>query len=289
MKATTPIGELSEEIIGIILYGTNDSICLPSKFGRDETVTYDGLVSIVEGAAAKAKSIPLKRWAQQFMNKIECSSCKGTRLKPISLQFRISDKNIAELGSLDFIKLSEFFEGIESSLSDKQNLIAREPLKEIRERIGFMIDVGLGYLSLDRPARSLSGGEGQRIRLATQIGSKLTEVLYILDEPSIGLHQRDNQKLIASLQALRDAGNSVIVVEHDEDMMHASDFLVDIGPGAGKHGGQIVVAGPPSEHLGSTSTTAAYLRGDKKIAVPTKRRKGNKKKLTVKGATGHKS
>ncbi|MAO47100.1 MAG: excinuclease ABC subunit A [Crocinitomicaceae bacterium] len=287
MKATTPIGELSEEIIGIILYGTNDSISLPSKFGRDETVTYDGLVSIVEGAAAKAKSIPLKRWAQQFMNKIECSSCKGTRLKPISLQFRIADKNIAELGSLDFIKLGEFFQGIESSLSDKQNLIAREPLKEIRERIGFMIDVGLGYLSLDRPARSLSGGEGQRIRLATQIGSKLTEVLYILDEPSIGLHQRDNQKLIASLQALRDAGNSVIVVEHDEDMMHASDFLVDIGPGAGKHGGQIVVAGPPSEHLGSTSTTAAYLRGDKKIAVPTKRRKGNKKKLTVKGATGH--
>ena len=287
MKANSPIGDLTEEIIGIILYGSNDSITLPSKFGRSETVTYDGLVSIVENAAAKAKSIPLKRWAQQFMHKSECSSCNGTRLKPTSLQFRIADKNIAELGQLDFIKLSEFFNGIEKNLSEKQNTIASEPLKEIRERIGFMIDVGLGYLSLDRPARSLSGGEGQRIRLATQIGSKLTEVLYILDEPSIGLHQRDNKRLISSLQALRDAGNSIIVVEHDEDMMRSSDFLVDIGPGAGKHGGTIVTAGPPGEHLASNSTTAAYLNGEKQIAIPLKRRKGNKKKLTIKGATGH--
>ena len=212
MKATTPIGELSEEIIGIILYGSNDNITLSSKFGSSETVAYDGLVSIVENAASKAKSIPLKRWAHQFMHKVECSSCSGTRLKPTSLQFKINGKNIAELGQLDFIKLSEFFEGIEEHLSEKQNKIAREPLKEIRERIGFMVDVGLGYLSLDRPARSLSGGEGQRIRLATQIGSKLTEVLYILDEPSIGLHQRDNKRLISSLKSLRDAGNSIIVV-----------------------------------------------------------------------------
>ncbi len=287
MKATTPIGELSEELIGIILYGTNDKITLPSKFGSSESVNYDGLVSLVENAAAKSKSIPLKRWANQFMHKVPCSSCNGSRLKPISLQFKIAGKNIAELGELDFIKLSEFFEGIESELTDKQNTIAKEPLKEIRERIGFMVDVGLGYLSLDRPARSLSGGEGQRIRLATQIGSKLTEVLYILDEPSIGLHQRDNQRLIKSLQALRDAGNSVIVVEHDEDMMRASDFLVDIGPGAGKHGGTIVAAGPPWEHLASESITAYYLNGIKKIQSPSKRRKGNKKKLTIKGASGH--
>ena len=287
VKATTPIGELSEELIGIILYGTNDKITLPSKFGSSESVNYDGLVSLVENAAAKSKSIPLKRWANQFMHKVPCSSCNGSRLKPISLQFKIAGKNIAELGELDFIKLSEFFEGIESELTDKQNTIAKEPLKEIRERIGFMVDVGLGYLSLDRPARSLSGGEGQRIRLATQIGSKLTEVLYILDEPSIGLHQRDNQRLIKSLQALRDAGNSVIVVEHDEDMMRASDFLVDIGPGAGKHGGTIVAAGPPWEHLASESITAHYLNGIKKIQSPSKRRKGNKKKLTIKGASGH--
>lgn len=287
IKATTPIGELSEELIGIILYGSNSSIKLSSKFGRDETVEYDGLVSIVENAAAKAKSIPLKRWAQQFMHKIECSSCNGTRLKAMSLQFKIAGKNIAELGALDFYKLSKFFNGLEDKLSPKQNTIAREPLKEIRERIGFMLDVGLGYLSLDRPARSLSGGEGQRIRLATQIGSKLTEVLYILDEPSIGLHQRDNQRLISSLKSLRDAGNSVIVVEHDEDMMKSSDFLVDIGPGAGKNGGQIVAAGPPEKHLGSNSTTAKYLFGEKEISTPQKRRKGNKKKLTIKGATGH--
>ena len=287
MKATTPIGELSEELIGIILYGTNDKITLSRKFGSSESVNYDGLVSIVENAAAKAKSIPLKRWANQFMHKVLCSSCNGSRLKPISLHFKIAGKNIAELGELDFIKLSEFFEGIESELTEKQNTIAKDPLKEIRERIGFMVDVGLGYLSLDRPARSLSGGEGQRIRLATQIGSKLTDVLYILDEPSIGLHQRDNQRLIKSLQALRDAGNTVIVVEHDEDMMRASDFLVDIGPGAGKHGGTIVAAGPPEEHLTSESTTAHYLKGIKKIQTPSKRRKGNKKKLTIKGASGH--
>ena len=287
MKATTPIGELSEELIGIILYGTNEKITLPSKFGSYESVNYDGLVSIVENAAAKAKSIPLKRWANQFMHKVLCSSCNGKRLKPISLHFKIAGKNIAELGELDFIKLSEFFEGIESELTDKQNTIAKEPLKEIRERIGFMVDVGLGYLSLDRPARSLSGGEGQRIRLATQIGSKLTEVLYILDEPSIGLHQRDNQRLIKSLQALRDAGNSVIVVEHDEDMMRASDFLVDIGPGAGKYGGTIVAAGPPGEHIAYESTTAKYLNGIKKILIPNKRRKGNKKKLKIIGASGH--
>tara|TARA_B110000046_G_C12975735_1_gene391041 strand:- start:62 stop:1585 length:1524 start_codon:yes stop_codon:yes gene_type:complete len=188
---------------------------------------------------------------------------------------------------MDFLTLQKWFDNIEDSLNERQKTIAREPLKEIRARIGFMLNVGLGYLSLDRPARSLSGGEGQRIRLATQIGSSLTEVLYILDEPSIGLHSRDNMKLINSLQALRDAGNSVIVVEHDEEMMLASDYLVDIGPGAGKYGGKIVTQGPPSEHLSSDSITAAYLRGDKKIDIPQKRRKGSNKKLILHNATGN--
>ena len=287
VKASTAVGELSDELIGIILYGTDDIITLPSRFSsKGEGVKYEGLVAIVEKAATKGKSVPLKRWATQFMQKVPCSSCSGTRLKPISLQFKVGGKNIAELGGLDFIKLSTFFDKIESKLSDRQNVIAKAPLKEIRARIGFMIDVGLGYLSLDRPARSLSGGEGQRIRLATQIGSRLTEVLYILDEPSIGLHQRDNMKLISSLKALRDAGNSVIVVEHDEDMMLASDYLVDIGPGAGKLGGEIVTQGHPDKHLSTDSTTAKYLRGDLKIAVPKRRRKG-KKKLKLHGACGH--
>ena len=274
LKATTPVGDWDEELINRVLAGCEDT-------------DFDGLISIIENAAAKGSSIPLKRWAMQFMQKTECKSCQGTRLKPTSLQFRIGDKNIAELGNMDFIKLAEFFENIEEKLNEKQNKIAREPLKEIRARIGFMIDVGLGYLNLNRPARSLSGGEGQRIRLATQIGSRLTEVLYILDEPSIGLHQRDNHRLINSLKTLRDAGNSIIVVEHDEDMMLEADFLVDIGPGAGKHGGNIVAAGHPKSHLSSESMTAQFLTGEQKIEVPKDRRKGNKKSLTLVGATGN--
>lgn len=274
LKATIAVGEFDDELVNKILNGCEDT-------------GFEGLIKIIESAASKGSSIPLKRWAFQFMQKVSCKSCDGSRLKPISLQFKIAGKNIAELGELDFIKLSEFFSDIESKLSDKQNLIAREPLKEIRARIGFMIDVGLGYLSLNRPAKSLSGGEGQRIRLATQIGSRLTEVLYILDEPSIGLHQRDNHRLISSLKTLRDAGNSIIVVEHDEDMMLEADFLVDIGPGAGVHGGNIVAAGHPKDHLGSESMTAQFLTGKQKIEVPSKRRKGNNKSLTLVGATGN--
>lgn len=274
LKATIAVGEFDVELVNKILNGCKDT-------------GFEGLIKIIESAASKGSSIPLKRWAFQFMQKVSCKSCSGSRLKPISLQFKIAGKNIAELGELDFIKLSEFFKDIESKLSDKQNLIAREPLKEIRARIGFMIDVGLGYLSLNRPAKSLSGGEGQRIRLATQIGSRLTEVLYILDEPSIGLHQRDNHRLISSLKTLRDAGNSIIVVEHDEDMMLEADFLVDIGPGAGVHGGNIVAAGHPKDHLGSESMTAQFLTGKQKIEVPSKRRKGNKKSLTLVGASGN--
>ena len=287
-KPTAKIGELSEELIGKILYGTEELINVPSRFGpKNVGEKYDGVIAIIEKAARRTTSVPLRRWAQTFMHKIPCSSCEGTRLKPISRQFRIGDKNISQLGSMDFLTLQKWFDNIEDSLNERQKTIAREPLKEIRARIGFMLNVGLGYLSLDRPARSLSGGEGQRIRLATQIGSSLTEVLYILDEPSIGLHSRDNRKLINSLQALRDAGNSVIVVEHDEEMMLASDHLVDIGPGAGKYGGKIVTQGPPSEHLSSDSITAAYLRGDKKIDIPQKRRKGSNKKLILHNATGN--
>ena len=288
VKPTTTVGDLSEELIGKILYGTVDLIMVPSRFGpKNEGVKFEGVVAIIEKSATRTTSAPLKRWAQQFMHKIPCPGCGGTRLKDIGRQFRIAEKDISELGAMDFNALQSWFEGVEDTLSKRQKTIAREPLKEIRSRIGFMIDVGLGYLSLDRPSRSLSGGEGQRIRLATQIGSSLTEVLYILDEPSIGLHSRDNYRLIKSLKTLRDAGNSIIVVEHDEEMMLASDHLVDIGPGAGVNGGRIVTEGPPSAHLSSESLTAKYLTGAKRIKIPKRRRKGSRKKLILSGASGN--
>jgi len=288
VKSTTTVGDLSEELIGKILYGSVDLIMVPSRFGpKNEGVKFEGVVAIIEKSATRTTSAPLKRWAQQFMHKIPCPGCGGTRLKNIGRQFRIAEKEISELGAMDFNTLQSWFEGVEDTLSKRQKTIAREPLKEIRSRIGFMIDVGLGYLSLDRPSRSLSGGEGQRIRLATQIGSSLTEVLYILDEPSIGLHSRDNYRLIKSLKTLRDAGNSIIVVEHDEEMMLASDHLVDIGPGAGVNGGRIVTEGPPSAHLSSESLTAKYLTGAKRIKIPKRRRKGSRKKLILSGASGN--
>ena len=287
-KPNTAVGDLSEVLIGKILYGTEDLIMVPSRYGpKNEGVKFEGVVAIIEKSAIRTSSAPLKRWAQQFMHKIDCIDCGGTRLKDISRQFKISEKNIAELGAMDFKALQSWFEGVEATLSERQKTIARGPLKEIRSRIGFMIDVGLGYLSLDRPARSLSGGEGQRIRLATQIGSSLTEVLYILDEPSIGLHSSDNARLINSLKVLRDAGNSIIVVEHDEEMMLACDHLVDIGPGAGVHGGRIVTAGPPSTHLTSESITAQYLTGVKQIELHKRRRKGSRKNLILTGAAGN--
>jgi excinuclease ABC subunit A len=221
------------------------------------------------------------------MKKKPCPSCDGTRLKPVSLQFKLDGHNIAELGSMDLGSLATWFETIETRLNATQMVILKEPLKEIKARLGFLVDVGLDYLALDRSSRTLSGGEAQRIRLATQIGSKLTEVLYILDEPSIGLHQRDNNRLIKSLKALRDAGNSVIVIEHDEEMMLQADHLIDIGPGAGVNGGNIVAEGDPKTHLSSDSNTAQFLNGTRKIEVPTKRRKGNRKSIRLTGATGH--
>ena len=288
LPLTTAVGNIPEEVMGQILYGTDRDVKLQDRGGvRGGTVPFEGLVAAIVRSAEKAKSIPLRRWAQSFMHKVTCPTCQGARLKATSLQFRLAGRDIGELGRMDLHELARFLDDLEPQLTERQATIARAPLKEVRARLGFLLDVGLGYLSLDRPTRSISGGEAQRIRLATQIGSRLTEVLYILDEPSIGLHQRDNRKLIDSLCALRDAGNSVIVVEHDEDMMLASDHLVDIGPGAGVHGGQIVAQGPPQSHLDLGSITAQYLTGAKSIPVPSKRRKGHRKNLILKGATGH--
>lgn len=289
LKMTTSVGDFPEDLKSAILYGTDKRIKLPDRAGvKGQEVQFDGIIATIEAAASKGNSQPLKRWAHSFMRKKTCPGCQGARLKPISLQFRLGGANIAQLGQMSLGELTLFVEGLTGTLTERQETILREPLKEIRARLGFLMNVGLHYLSLDRPARSLSGGEAQRIRLATQIGSKLTEVLYILDEPSIGLHPRDNVKLIDSLQQLRDAGNTVIVVEHDEEMMRAADHLVDIGPGAGIHGGRVVLSGPPAVHLASgESLTAAYLNGHTTIAIPQKRRTGNRRKLSLIGASGH--
>ncbi|RYF84443.1 MAG: excinuclease ABC subunit UvrA, partial [Chitinophagaceae bacterium] len=216
-----------------------------------------------------------------------CPVCNGARLKKESLHFMIDGKNIFNLAEMDINELKNWFEDVETRLNERQNIIAKEILKEIRARIGFLTDVGLTYLSLDRTARTLSGGEAQRIRLATQIGSQLMNVMYILDEPSIGLHQRDNERLIKALKNLRDLGNSVVVVEHDKDMILEADHVIDVGPSAGVHGGQIVAQGTPAEILRSGTLTAAYLNGQKEIAVPAKRRKGNGHNLSIIKATGH--
>ena len=228
-----------------------------------------------------------KGWAEQFVKQTECPECNGDRLKKESLWFKVHDKNIAQLARMDITELSQWFEKVETFLPAREKAIAAEILKEIRTRLKFLLNVGLDYLSLDRSSRSLSGGESQRIRLATQIGSQLVNVLYILDEPSIGLHQRDNMKLILALKELRDTGNSVIVVEHDKEMMLNADHIIDIGPFAGRNGGKIVAQGKPEEFLKACSLTAQYLNGKKSIAVPAIRRKGNGKKLILHGATGH--
>ena len=284
----TAIRDLDDRVLSEILYGTEGSIYLPGKAGtKGVHVQWEGVIATIEGAADRNSSIPLRRWARKFMKKKPCPTCDGTRLKPVSLQFKLDGKNIAELGRMDLNSLALWFDGIEHRLNEKQRLILKEPLKEIKARLGFLVDVGLDYLALDRSSRTLSGGEAQRIRLATQIGSKLTEVLYILDEPSIGLHQRDNDRLIKSLKALRDAGNSVIVIEHDEEMMMQADYLIDIGPGAGVHGGMVVAEGDPKKHLSTESNTAQYLSGARKIEIPKKRRKGNRKSIRLTGATGH--
>ncbi|HRJ35595.1 MAG TPA: excinuclease ABC subunit UvrA [Flavobacteriales bacterium] len=288
LKITTPVDEIPESVISKVLYGTDEIFKLPNATGITEQVSnYEGVVTFVLRHSQENPSKTIQRWASGFMNQVKCKECNGSRLKKESLYFRIAGKNIHELASLDLYQLKDLFDSIEKKLSARQLKIATEILKEIRSRIGFLLDVGLNYLTLDRSARSLSGGEAQRIRLATQIGSELVGVLYILDEPSIGLHQRDNTRLIQSLKKLRDIGNSVIVVEHDKEMIMESDFVVDIGPGAGINGGKIVEATEPSRLKKGDSITTAYLTGKKGIPVPKNRRPYSGKNLLLKQASGH--
>ncbi len=288
-----PIQDISEKHLNILLYGNEEGVITYNDDDGSQTTedltqhNYEGVVNMVLRWFNETKSEGVRRWAESFMELNACPECNGTRLKKESLYFRIADKNIAELANKSLQELSDWFVDVENSLSKKQNTIAKDILKEIRDRLIFLLDVGLHYLTLDRPTRSLSGGESQRIRLATQIGSQLTGITYILDEPSIGLHQRDNQKLIQALKSLRDSGNSVLVVEHDKDIMLASDHLIDIGPAAGFHGGKIVSAGTPADILKENTTTSKYLNKTLQIEVPAERRKGNGKKIALTGATGN--
>ncbi len=286
----TPVKEIPEKALHCILFGSEEPLKLqntPLGATSNYFLSFDGIISHVHSSANGDNGRNESQPVRQFIKKVTCPHCNGNRLKPEALYFRIHGKNIAELAAMDIGGLTEWFMNIENNLSERQNIIARDILKEIRSRLGFMMDVGLNYLSLHRSARSLSGGESQRIRLATQIGSRLVNVLYILDEPSIGLHQRDNRKLIASLQSLRDQGNSVIVVEHDREMILSADHIVDLGPGAGRLGGELVASGPPRKILESHSLTGEYLNHAREITVPDKRRPGNGKILLLKGASGN--
>ena len=291
-----PLRELSPSAINLMLYGSEnvdsqDAIAV----NIDETVTsgiyegeYEGVVNMIKRwFTASNVTEAMREWVEKFMSLKTCETCEGTRLKKESLWFKIDEKNIAELGEMNIDRLFSWFSDLEKRMSEKQKSIAKDILKEIRERLQFLIDVGLTYLTLYRPSRSLSGGEYQRIRLATQIGSQLQGITYVLDEPSIGLHQRDNQRLIKALQHLRDIGNSVLVVEHDKDIMLAADYLIDIGPKAGVHGGRIVSQGAPGELQHATSETALFLNGKKTIPVPKERRSGNGNSIVLKGATGN--
>lgn len=289
-KLNEAIDKIPKEAMEIILNGGNDKFKIQSKsmgIMRNYEIDFEGIISFIYSQYKNSESTSIKRWAKGFMDAKNCSVCKGKRLKKEALCFKILDKNISDLAHLDVTELSKWFENIELKLSKRQVTIAAEILKEIRTRIQFLLDVGLDYLNLDRTSKSLSGGEAQRIRLATQIGSQLVGVLYILDEPSIGLHQRDNQKLIDSLIKLRDLGNSVLVVEHDKDMIEHADFVFDIGPGAGRHGGEIVSEGTFKELTEHNTLTANYITGKKEIPIPNKRRKGNGKFIKLKGATGN--
>ncbi|MEO8770354.1 MAG: excinuclease ABC subunit UvrA [Ferruginibacter sp.] len=292
-----PVKDLSSKALNVLLYGkeemddsTNASVDMDMEQTESSyyTTEYEGVVNMVKRwFSSTSTSESIRDWAEQFMQLRLCETCDGTRLKKESLWFKIDERNIAELSEMDLDKLAQWFNGLEKRINEKQNTIAKDILKEIRERLQFLLDVGLTYLTLYRPSKSLSGGEYQRIRLATQIGSQLQGITYILDEPSIGLHQRDNQRLIVALQNLRNIGNSVLVVEHDKDIMLAADHLVDIGPKAGVHGGRIVAMGTPAEVLKSNSDTAQYLSGKKSIAIPKERRKGNGKTIELKGVSGN--
>ncbi len=290
ISTTAPIASLAPEALNFLLYGNEEGVLTYED--NDAAYSYltedfEGIINVLYRWFNQSSSESIREWAEGFMMLQTCPECGGARLKKESLFFRVDDKNIAELSALALSDLQAWFVGIEDRLSNRQNVIAKDILKEIRDRLHFLLDVGLHYLTLDRPTRTLSGGESQRIRLATQIGSQLTGITYILDEPSIGLHQRDNHRLIGALQNLRDTGNSVLVVEHDKDIMLAADYLIDIGPAAGYHGGRVVSQGTPKEVLLSNTKTAGYLNGTLKIAVPKERRKGNGKKLVLKGASGN--
>lgn len=287
---STPLEKLSEEHIDILLNGSPDLLSVAVEYNKwnvqNYQITFDGIIKLLEEQNER-KGEGVVEDMENFRKLNTCPVCNGARLKKESLHFKVDGKNIFELAEMDINTIREWFVGVEDRLSERQNTIAREILKEIRIRLGFLSDVGLNYLSLDRTARTLSGGEAQRIRLATQIGSQLMNVMYILDEPSIGLHQRDNERLIGALKNLRDLGNTVLVVEHDKDMILEADYVIDVGPAAGLHGGQIVAQGTPEQILKSKTLTAAYLNGEKEIAVPKKRRKGNGHKLSVVKASGH--
>jgi excinuclease ABC subunit A len=293
-----PIKDLPEKIINLILFGTENKTAEDNgdAFSQFNNTTeqeyssgeYEGIVNMIRRwFHSDNTNESLRSWVEKFMILEKCPSCEGKRLKKESLWFKVDGKNIADLSEMDLVKLLAWFDGIENRLTHKQNIIAKDILKEIRERLQFLLDVGLTYLSLDRPSKSLSGGESQRIRLATQIGSQLQGITYILDEPSIGLHQRDNHQLIKALKNLRDIGNSVLVVEHDKDIMLAADYLVDIGPDAGKHGGEVVAKATPKNFLKLNTLTSSYLNGDVEIQIPSKRRKGNGHSLILKGASGN--
>ena len=287
----TPLKDFSDEALDVILYGTNETFDVKHEnLGITSTVkvNFEGIVNFIESQNNEDAPASITRWANSFMNHVSCPMCGGTRLKKEAQWFRIDGKNIAEVANMDTLSLGEWIDELPSKLTERQNDIAKEILREIHKRVHFLLDIGIDYLNMNRPAASLSGGEAQRIRLATQIGSQLTGVLYILDEPSIGLHQRDNQRLIESLKELRDIGNSVIVVEHDKETMLSTDYLVDIGPGAGRHGGEVVFAGTPDKIKDGHSITCDYLNGLRKIEVPLTRRtptEGNV--LKINGAKGH--
>jgi len=286
----TPVSELPDDVINKILFGSDEVLVLsntPLGLTSNYFLTFEGVISFLGNLEVINGHRNGSRLRDQYVEYRTCPECNGTRLKKEALWFRIADKNIGELASMDIRELYGFLESVEEKMSEKQRKIAAEILKEIRARLSFLLDVGLDYLSLNRSARTLSGGESQRIRLATQIGSKLVNVLYILDEPSIGLHQRDNRRLISSLKKLRDEGNSVIVVEHDREMIMSADHIIDVGPGAGVHGGKIVAQGTPGEFMHCNTLTAAYLSNCKRIEVPHVRRKGNGKYLIIRGASGN--
>lgn len=289
-KITDPIEKIPEEAMNMILHGGKDKFTVNSKdlgVTRDYKIDFEGISHFIKNQYDESASTTIKRWAKDFMDEVNCPVCEGSRLKKEAQFFRVNGKNITELCDMDISDLTTWFQDLNSHLSDKQLLIASEVVKEIKDRLNFLMNVGLNYLALSRSSKSLSGGEAQRIRLATQIGSQLVGVLYILDEPSIGLHQRDNEKLIKSLEQLRDIGNSVIVVEHDKDMIETADYVIDIGPKAGKYGGEIISIGTPAETLKSNTITAQYLNGTMKLEIPKERRKGNGKFLKLTGATGN--